>query len=142
VAEFFGETFDAPERFNVRLLTRLGTLAQRGVDTDDMEGMAHIDRMVDQCVRAEDAQRFDDLCDREMPTFEELMGFCMEVIAEITERPTERPSDSSDGPATMSDTSAGDSSLRVIEREVEAGRPSRALMVMQASEARGSRASA
>lgn len=132
VAEFFGETFEAPERFNMRLFTRFGTLAKRGVDSDDMEGMAAVDALIDQSLRPEDVERFDAICDRERPSFEELMGFVGSVVGEITDRPTKRLSDSSDGPPPTTDSSTGDSSSRVIARFEEQQRPDLALLVSKA----------
>lgn len=133
MAEFFGEVFETPERFNMRLLTRFATLAKRGVDSDDIEGVAAIDSLIDQCLRPEDVERFDEVCDRERPDFDELMAFIMGVVAEVSQRPTKRPSDSSDGPTLTKDSSRDDSSLRVIRRLEAEGRPSIALMVQQAS---------
>jgi hypothetical protein len=131
VAEFFGETFELPDRFNMRLFTRFGTLAKKGVDSEDIEGVAMIDSLIDQCLRPEDVERFDEVCGRERPDFDELMEFVMGVVAEVTERPTKRPSDSSDGPTPTKLSSLDDSSSRVIRRLEEQGRPSIALMVQQ-----------
>jgi hypothetical protein len=132
VAEFFGETFETPDRFNMRLFTRFGSLAKRGVDSEDIEGVAMIDALIDQCLRPEDVDRFDELCNRERPDFEELMGFVMEVVAEVTNRPTKRPSDSSDGPTPTTVSSTGDSSSRVIARLEQQERPDLALLVSKA----------
>lgn len=136
VSEFFGETFDLPERFNMRLFTRFGTLAQKGMDSSDIESVAMIDRLIDQSVRPEDVARFDEVCDRERPDFEELMEFVMGVVAEVTERPTKRPSDSSDGPTSTKDSSSDVSSLPVIARLEQSGRPDLALMVTKAQDSR------
>jgi len=135
VAEFFGEVFEAPERFNMRLLSRFGALAKRGVDSEDVEAVAMIDRLIDQAIRPEDVDRFDEVCDRERPNFDELMEFVMGVVGEVTDRPTQRPSDSSDGPTLTKPSSPADSSLRVIHRLEEEGRPSIALMVRQQASA-------
>lgn len=132
MAEFFGETFETPDRFNMRLFTRFGSLAKRGVDSEDIEGVAMIDALIDQCLRAEDVDRFDEVCDRERPDFEELMAFVMEVVAEVTNRPTKRPSVSSDGPTLTTDSLQGDSSSRVIARFEAQERPDLALLVSKA----------
>jgi hypothetical protein len=142
VAEFFGETFELPDRFNMRLFTRFGTLAKKGVDSEDIEGVAMIDQLINQCLRPEDVDRFDEVCDRERPDFDELMEFVMGVVAEVTERPTKRPSDSSDGPTPTKPSSPADSSLRVIHRLEEEGRPSIALMVQQREQQKASSVSA
>jgi hypothetical protein len=142
VAEFFGETFEAPERFNMRAFTRFAALAEQGIDDADMSAVAAVDRLITQSVKPEDLGRFDALCDKERPSVDELMEFIGTVISEVTDRPTERPSDSTDGPSTTATSSAADSSSAVIHRLEQEGRASVALMVMQQAESRGSRASA
>ena len=132
MAEFFGEVFETPERFNMRLFTRFGTLAKRGVDSDDMEGMAAVDKLIDQCLRPEDVERFDAVCDRERPDFQELMAFVAQVVEAIANRPTQRPSDSSDGPTPTTTSSTDDSSSRVIARFEQQRRPDLALLVSKA----------
>lgn len=137
--EFFGERFTPPERFNMRRLTRFATLATKGVDSEDLTGMAAIDGLIDQCLRPEDVDRFDEVCDRERPTFDELMAFVKDVMEAVTDRPTSLPSGSSDGQQSTNGNSVDDSSSQVITDLLERGRPSLALMVEQAQ---GSKASA
>lgn len=120
----------------MRLFTRFGAMAQRGVDSADMEAVALVDRLIDQCLRPEDAERFETVCDRERPDFDELMQFVVDAIGEVTERPTVRPSESSDGPTTMQGSSPADSSSPVIARLEQAGRPDLALMVTKAQDSR------
>lgn len=134
--EFFGETFTVPERFNHRLLTRFAKLARKGVDSDDSEGMAAIDDLIDQCVMPYDMERFDAVCDRERPSFEELMEFMHDVLEAISARPTGQPSDSSDGLQTTSPNSADGSPSAVVARLEQQGRPDLALMVTRAQESR------
>lgn len=139
MAEFFGEHFDAPERFNMRAFTRFAALASKGVDDADMEAVAAIDALITQCVSPGDLPRFEATCDRERPSLDELIEFVGAVMSEVSERPTRRPSDSSDGSQPTSVTSVVDSSSRVIARLESEGRPSLALAVQQAT---GSRVSA
>lgn len=131
---FFGETFIAPDRINTRRLLRFSAMAARGLDTADTAGMAALDGLIDQCLRPEDVQRFDDLCDVKRPAAEELMEFVAEMMAAITDRPTSRPADSSAGPQTIAPKLMDDSSSRVIA-DLK-GRPDLQLMVMNAQESR------
>lgn len=132
--EFFGEAFLAPERINTRRLLRFSAMADRGLDTDDTAGMAALDGLIDQCLRPEDIDRFDEVCDRERPSAEELMEFVAKMMTAITDRPTRRPSDSSDGPSTIEPKSTDDSFGRVM-RHLD-GRPDLQLIAMTAQQAR------
>lgn len=136
--EFFGERFAVPARINQRLVIRFSRLAAEGADTSAgdsskaNEAAILLDRMVEQMVRPEDKDRFEDVCDRERPTDEELMEFIASVMKAVSGRPTSRPSDSSAGPTTTAPSSEPDSSSRVIARLEEQGRPDLALVVAQA----------
>lgn len=141
--DFFGEQFQVPDRINQRLVIRFGRLAAEGADTADedpkkaAEAAILLDRMVEQMVRPEDKDRFEDACDRERVSDEELMRFIAQVMAAVSGRPTSLPSGSSDGQRTTPPSSeAASSSLRVVRRLEESGRPDLALMVEMAQEAR------
>lgn len=64
-------------------------------------------------------------------TVEDIGDMCEQIIVAVTDRPTVRPSDSSDGPPDTGGRSAGDSSLRVVRRLEHTGRPDLALIVKQ-----------
>jgi hypothetical protein len=140
--DFFGEQFAAPARMNSRLVIRFQRMAAEGADTADVdeakarEAAIMLDKMIEQSVRPEDRPRFEDVCDRELPSDEELMKFVADVLAAVAGRPTSRPSDSSDGPTNTRPNSGGDSSLAVVHRLEERGRPDLALMVTMSQEAR------
>jgi hypothetical protein len=106
------------------------------------EAMALLKGTFRMVVHPDDFDTFWSTAKRERQGVDDLMGVLYAVVEAVTDRPTERPSDSSDGPTRTAPTSAGDSSSRVVRRLETEGRPSMALMVMQASEAQGSRASA
>lgn len=140
--EFFGEQFAAPQRINQRLLIKVSRLAAEGADTEDMDeakakaAAIVLDQMIEQCVRAEDKQRFEDICDRERVNDEELMEFVGKVMEVVSGRPTTRPSVSSAG-QTVTEPSSGDASfLRVVERLETSGRPELAYMVEETQKAR------
>lgn len=96
--EFFGEQFEVPERINKRLLYKFMALANKGAESDQGEGAVVLDKLIDQAVKPEDLDRFNDVCDRERVQDEELLEFLGAVIAAVSERPTSQPSDSLDGP--------------------------------------------
>ena len=89
---FLGEEFELPDRFNSRRLLRFAAFASTGIDDSDPVVLAEVDKMLDQVVRKEDAARFDDLCDREGPSIEELLEFTMTRVAILADRPTVRSS--------------------------------------------------
>jgi hypothetical protein len=60
----------------------------------------------------------------------ELMNIVKDVMEMLSKRPTERPSDSSDGPTSTPPSSEDDSSSRIIRRFEQEGRPDLALMVV------------
>lgn len=141
--EFFDERFAVPARMNQRLVIRFQRLAAEGADTEDLneakarEATIMLDRMIEQSVRPEDRQRFEDVCDREMPNDEELMGFVADVLAAAAGRPTSRPSDSSGGQTSTPPNSGGDSSAAAVVARLEAqGRPDLALIVDMAQTGR------
>ena len=143
--EFFGEQFRVPQRINARIRQRIAALSAQGMELDENDPKAQklaqqaallIDKMVTGSVRPEDRERFEEVCDRECPSDEELMQFAMDVLAAASGRPTMQPSVSSDGPTIIQQSSEADSSLAVIHRLEQAGRPDQAYIVQMAQEAR------
>ena len=118
---FFGETFEVPEKINHRRVLRLAKFALAGSDSDNLAAMGALDDLLTQCVRPEDADRFDALCDREGTTSEDLMKFTGQVIAELSERPTAQPALSSAGPTPTPESSG--SRLEALASERWSGRP-------------------
>ena len=119
--EFFGEKFEVPEKINHRRVLRLAKFASAGSDSDNLAAMGALDDLLTQCVRPEDAERFDTLCDREGTTSEDLMKFTGQVIAEISERPTALPAPSSAGLSPIPESSG--SRLEALASERWSGRP-------------------
>jgi hypothetical protein len=134
--EVFGETFEIAERIGLMPMMRFAKAAKSGLDSSDMDGLAAMYDLLGQCIAEKDWPRFEAAADRARADGDELMGVVTRVFEVLSERPTRRPSDSSDGPSTIEPTSTGDSSSRVLAR-LE-GRPDLQLMVMQAQEARAS----
>lgn len=143
--EFFGEQFRVPQRINARIRQRIAALSSQGMDLDENDPKAQqlaqqaallIDKMVTGSIRPEDRERFEDVCDRECPSDEELMQFAMDVLEAASGRPTTQPSVSSGGPTIIQESSEDASSLAVIRRLEQTGRPDRAYFVRMAQEAR------
>lgn len=131
---FAGETFTVADRIGLMPLMRFAKVAQAGVDSADLEGLAAMYDLLEQCIAPQDWRRFQAAADRARSDGEELMGVVGEVMRLLTDRPTSRPSDSSDGPSSTAPNSTGGSSSRVARRL--AARPDLQLMVMQSQEAR------
>ena len=119
--EFFGEKFEVPEKINHRRVLRLAKFASAGSDSSNLAAMGALDDLLTQCVRPEDAERFDALCDREGTTAADLMEFTGKVLAELSERPTALPAPSSAGPTPTPESSG--SRLEALASERWSGRP-------------------
>ncbi len=137
--EFCGEQFTVPARINKRLLIRFAAAAARGTDSNGEDGAVLLDRLLDQCVRDEDRQRFDDLCDKVRVEDEQLMEYIGKVIGALSERPTSQPSDSSAGPTSTELTSVSeepkrsareDAALTLLAQAEEQGRPDRGVFLL------------
>lgn len=133
---FLGQSFDIAERIGAMALMRFAKVAQRGVDSSDMAGLAAMYDLIEQCLDAGEWERFQEHADKMRATGEQLMAFVKEVMQEMTARPTSRPSDSSAGPPPTRQRSTDASSSRVIERLESKGRPDLALIVLDAQQAR------
>jgi hypothetical protein len=137
--EFLGERFQIAEQVSTLALMRFAKVASAGVDANDMDGLAAMYDLLEQCIDPTQWHAFQAHADRKRAQADDLLELVREVMPRIAARPTGRPSDSSDGPSAPSEPSVGDSSSRVIARLERQGRPDLALMVDQA---RASRASA
>lgn len=137
--EFLGREFALADRVSNLAVMRFAKVASQGVDSDDMAGLAAMYDLLEQCIDPGQWHAFEAHADKERAQSDDLLELLQEVLPRIANRPTGRPSDSSDGPVSSNESSAGDSSSRVIARLERQGRPDLALMVDQA---RASRASA
>lgn len=144
VISFAGEEFHVAERIGLMPLMRFAHLASAGVDSEDMEALAAMYDLLEQCVANGEWQRFQRAATRTRADGEALMKVVQDAIAVLSERPTGRPSDSSDGPTTTRPKSAigqvssesRDDYLAVVKEWEDKGRPDTALMVLMAGEAR------
>lgn len=134
--EYAGERFALADRIGLMPLMRFAHLAKSGVDSDDMEGLDAMYALLKQCFTDEAWGDFERAAERQRADGEELMGVVKQAIEAIAARPTGRPSDSSGGPESTSESSAGDSSSPVVDQLERRGRPDLALIVRQAEESR------
>lgn len=136
--ERWGESFRIAEKVGLRPLMRFAQVARRGVDADDMAGLAAMGDLLDQCIHEDDLGRFDVAADKARADGEELMAVVTEVFSILSARPTSLPSDSSGGQPNTNESSVGGSSSPVIARLEAQGRPDLALLVTRAQESRAS----
>lgn len=134
--EFFGEQFAIADRIGLMPLMRFAKVAQAGVDSADLAGLAAMYDLLEQCLAETEWQRFQVCADKNRADGEQLMGVVAEVMEKISARPTSRPSGSSDGPSIIEPRFEGGSFSAVMDRL--SGRPDLQRMVLQAQESRAS----
>lgn len=130
--EFAGETFTVSDRIGLMPLMRFAKVAKSGVDSADMDGLAAMYDLLQQCFPDQEWQRFEAAADRTHADGDELMGIVGKVFEVLSERPTSRPSDSSDGPSSTEQSSAGGFSLPVRLD----GRPDLQMIALNVQESR------
>lgn len=132
---FLGEQFQVAEQVGLMPVLRFAKAAKSGLDSDNLDGLAAIYDLIEQCLDPAEWQRFEKHCDVQRAGAEDMLAFVAKVVELVSNRPTERPSNSSDGPTTTSENSTDDSSTRVIRRLESMGRPDLAVIAIQAAEA-------
>lgn len=130
--EFGGETFRTASKVALMPLMKFAHLARKGVDADDMEGLAAIYDLIRATIADDEWARFEQVATDTRAETEELLGVARQAIEVISARPTNEPSDSSHGQPSTKAPSADGSSSQVIARLEERGRPDLALIVDQA----------
>lgn len=129
---FLGEEFELAEKIGMMPVLRFAKLAKNGLDSEELEGLVAIYDLLEQCFAPQEWQRFQDHAVKVRADGEQLMEVAAKAMGEVSNRPTEQPSDSSAGLPITSPSSTGDSFSRVKERFERQGRPDLALLVMQA----------
>lgn len=119
-------------------------IAADGTPTPEQlgEGARQVKAIVDalrELVHPDDFAAFWKAAKAHRQTIEDLTEVAMGLAAAAADRPTERPSDSSDGPqrtepSSTADSSSQDKRLSVARRLEEQGRPDLALVVLDAPE--------
>lgn len=126
-------------------LMKLATLAKRGVDSEDLEGLATLYELMRSAIADDAWAEFEAYANRISATGEELMFLVRDAVQAKAARPTQPPSGSPDGRSTTAPSWAGGSSSPgsstpvgsiEVQHELEAqGRPDLALVVKRARQA-------
>lgn len=130
--------FRISEKVGLMALMQLGHHAKNGVDSNDFEGLAAMYALLEQCIATQDWERFQQHALDTRSDGETMFRVTQDVLVKLNDRPTKRPSGTSDGSPATSPNSTGDSSSRVIHRLEDAGRPDLALLVTQKVESQAS----
>lgn len=109
---FYGELFAIADRVGLAPLADFAEAASAGVDSDTMEGLVAVKDMLRDCLAEGEFDRFWRCVKANRVNGEELVEVCGAVYAVIAARPTESPSDSSDGRSTTSPSSSPSSTRR------------------------------
>lgn len=129
---FNGAEFAVASKIGLMPLMRFAKVAKAGVDSSDEEGMVAMYDLLQQCIADEEWTRFEAHADKTRADDQELLQVVKDVMAILSERPTSRPSASSDGPQSTAPTSEEDSSsLEVVRRLKSQGRPDLAMAVLR-----------
>lgn len=157
--EFLGAEFAVADKVGLMPLLRFAHAAKSGLDSADLDGMAALYDMLQQCIAEEpvllraDGQpvetpedmdeegeakllggwrEFEAHATKVKADDEELIGVVQRVMTILSERPTSRPSDSSAGLQSTAPTSgAASSSVAVVHRLKQSGRGDLALAVVR-----------
>jgi len=108
--ELLGQSYRIADKIGLMPLLRFAHAAKKGMDADDMEGLAAVYDMLRDCIDPSDWDRFERDATASKAEAEDLLGVVTQAIQVLTARPTSRPSDSSAGPSTTSASSTGSSS--------------------------------
>lgn len=131
--EFCGERFTIADKIGLMPLMRFAKVGKAGVDSDSLEGLVAMYDLLEQCLSPAEWQRFQDTADKHRADADELLAVVTKVFEVLSERPTSRPSDSSDGPSTDGANSTAEVSSALAQLR---GRPDLAVAVVRAQEAR------
>ena len=142
--EFKGEKFGAEFPVPPMALMEFAHIAAGDVDSSDLQGFAAMYDLLESVIKPEDWGRFRRHAKKSRATDRDLQELVIKVVTGQTDRPTQRPSDSSDGPVSTEQKSesapeplpSAEEPLhaRVIRMHEKAGRPDKALIVLQAQE--------
>ena len=80
------------------------TAAEQALTTSRLDSMAGMFVYIHSCIGAEHFPRFRRVCVRDGVKAPELMELCAQIMSAVADRPTQWPSDSTDGPSTTGDS--------------------------------------
>jgi hypothetical protein len=138
--EFYGEKFRLADKVGLAPMIRFGAAANRGLDSDDMEGMAAMHSLIRSVIHRppllddngrqqvdvngkklrdeKEWGRFLDLAEDELADGEEIMDFVNRAMEIMAARPTKPRELSSGGSRTTSESSRVGSSSQAMHPEV------------------------
>lgn len=122
--------FRMAEKIGRMPAVRFAKIASLGTDSSELAGMAAMYDLLKACVHPDDWHRFEEHADSTAASDDELWGAIRAVLREQANRPTSRPSDSSDGPSDTEPSSTSTPAGRAIARLD--GRPDLQLAVKKA----------
>lgn len=142
--DLFGQRFRLADKPNRYALTRFMAMAGKQGDVDEATASATLMDFLQRCIHADDWHRFDQAClDNDAEWETDLLPIVGMVYEQATDRPTQRPSGSSDGPLStrpkstdVSSSQGTDPYLTEIEELNRTGRRDLALFLVDAQEQR------
>jgi hypothetical protein len=97
---------------------KFSKLASEGITTGDMAGMAALYDVLQAAIHPSGWPAAVELFDKHQPDADDLLRLVANIVSGVTERPTVRPSDVSDGPPTTgAQSEAGSSSPATIRAQ-------------------------
>ena len=108
--EFYGESFEVARRVGGMPLLDFAEVATNGTEAEELEGLAAMKALLRDCLVPGDWARFQKVAQENKSELAEMMKICAVVYETVSARPTERPSDSADGPSTTGESSKAPSS--------------------------------
>jgi hypothetical protein len=110
---FHGQEFKVAQSIGLMPLMMFASAAKSGLNTSDMDGLAAMHALLEDSLDPEDWPRFQRACIDAKIQADELLEVIKELIEAVAARPTQQPSDSSDGQQGTTPSSRGDSSTAV-----------------------------
>jgi len=126
--EFFGESFGLQEGMSEFALMEFAEAAEGGVAQNSMAAMAAMFRLIKACIVADDLPRFLASARKNRPSSDDLIAVLDAAANQVTERPTSRPADSSDGQTITAPSVASSSVDKGLDQL--SGRPDLQLAVL------------
>lgn len=111
--EFMGAEYRIAEKVGLMPLMKFAHVSSKGLDSSDMDGLAAMYAMIQDCIDPAEWSRFEHDAMEKKADGEAIFGVVAKVIEILTARPTQRPAESSAGPRLTSENSKGSSSSPV-----------------------------
>lgn len=131
---FAGTVFTLPDAPNSMALMEYASVINSGVHPESLDGLAALHDLLAECM-GESWEAFRDLAKQQRSSADSLLSVVRDVFAVYVDRPTGRPSDSSEGPVPTAARSEGDVFSRSKASLEAKGRPDLAVVVMDAEAA-------